>query len=98
MADPSAGGRAPGGASMLVEALRAQGVHDERVLEAFRRVPRERFVPPEWSAEAARDRPIPIARGQVTTQPSLIGQMVAALHMSGGERVLEVGTGLGFQT
>ncbi|HEX2030780.1 MAG TPA: protein-L-isoaspartate O-methyltransferase, partial [Actinomycetota bacterium] len=47
---------------------------------------------------AARDRPIPIARGQVTTQPSLIGQMVAALHMSGGERVLEVGTGLGFQT
>jgi protein-L-isoaspartate(D-aspartate) O-methyltransferase len=69
-----------------------------RVLDAFRRVPREGFVPPQWRAVAYRDQPIPIPHGQVTTQPSLIAQMVAALQLRGTERVLEIGTGLGFQT
>jgi protein-L-isoaspartate(D-aspartate) O-methyltransferase len=55
-------------------------------------------VPPEWVVDAYRDRPIPIPHAQVTTQPSLIAQMVAALRLRGDERVLEVGTGLGFQT
>jgi protein-L-isoaspartate(D-aspartate) O-methyltransferase len=68
------------------------------VLDAFRKVRREQFVPPEWVEEAFRDRPIPIARGQVTTQPSLVARMVAALRLSGAECVLEIGTGLGFQT
>jgi protein-L-isoaspartate(D-aspartate) O-methyltransferase len=68
------------------------------VLDAFRRVPRNRFVPPEWEERAYEDRPIPIPHGQVTTQPSLIARMVAGLRLEGHERVLEVGTGLGFQT
>jgi protein-L-isoaspartate(D-aspartate) O-methyltransferase len=68
------------------------------VLNAFRRIRREQFVPPERVVEAYRDRPIPIPHGQVTTQPSLVAQMVAALRLEGHERVLEVGTGLGFQT
>jgi protein-L-isoaspartate(D-aspartate) O-methyltransferase len=68
------------------------------VLEAFRQVRREGFVPPELVGDAYRDRPIPIPHGQVTTQPSLIAHMVAALRLRGDERVLEVGTGLGFQT
>jgi protein-L-isoaspartate(D-aspartate) O-methyltransferase len=68
------------------------------VLEAFRYVRREEFVPPELVADAYRDRPVPIPHGQVTTQPSLIAHMVAALRLRGDERVLEVGTGLGFQT
>jgi protein-L-isoaspartate(D-aspartate) O-methyltransferase len=55
-------------------------------------------VPPEWADLSSLDRPIPIAHGQVTTQPSLVAQMVAALHLRGTERVLEIGTGLGFQT
>jgi protein-L-isoaspartate(D-aspartate) O-methyltransferase len=55
-------------------------------------------VPPQWVGLAYVDRPIPIAHGQVTTQPSLIAQMVAALRLEGKERVLEIGTGLGFQT
>lgn len=71
---------------------------DRRVLDAFRRVPRNRFVPPEWEERAYEDRPIPIPHGQVTTQPSLIARMVAGLRLEGHERVLEVGTGLGFQT
>ena len=81
----------------LVGAVAGAGVHDQRVLAAFRRVRRELFVPEGWAAAAYDDRPVPIAHGQVTTQPSLVGQMVAALRLGGGERVLEVGTGLGFQ-
>lgn len=56
------------------------------------------FVPPEWAGLSYLDRPIPIAHGQVTTQPSLVAQMMAALHLDGLERVLEIGSGLGFQT
>jgi protein-L-isoaspartate(D-aspartate) O-methyltransferase len=89
-----AGGGAP---ADLVRAARAAGVHDERVLEALGRVRREGFVPEGFRDSAYEDRPVPIANGQVTTQPSLVGRMVAALRLRGGERVLEVGTGLGYQ-
>jgi protein-L-isoaspartate(D-aspartate) O-methyltransferase len=82
----------------LVRAVRAEGVRDERVLDAFRRVRRAQFVPPPFAPLAEVDRPIPIAHGQVTTQPSLVAQMVGALRLGGTERVLEIGTGLGFQT
>lgn len=82
----------------LVRAAAAAGVRDRRVLEALRRVPREGFVPPEYAGEAYLDRPIPIPHAQVTTQPSLVARMVEALRLAGGERVLEVGTGYGFQT
>jgi protein-L-isoaspartate(D-aspartate) O-methyltransferase len=73
-------------------------VSDERVLEAFRRVPRAGFVPPELTARAYVDEPLPIPHGQVTTQPSLVARMVEALGLGGTEMVLEVGTGHGFQT
>ena len=86
------------GPDRLVQACREHGVRDRRVLAAFQRVRRADFVPPEWVDQAYRDRPIPIPHGQVTTQPSLVAQMVAALKLRGTERVLEVGTGLGFQT
>jgi len=82
----------------LVELIEAAGVRDRRVLEAFRRVDRAGFVPAGWAERANEDRPIPIPHRQVTTQPSLIARMVAGLRLAGGERVLEVGTGLGFQT
>jgi protein-L-isoaspartate(D-aspartate) O-methyltransferase len=82
----------------ILRALEAAGVRDQRVLDAFRRIPRERFVPAgrEWEAEA--DRPIRIGREQVTTQPSLIGRMVEALRLDGTQRVLEIGTGYGYQS
>jgi protein-L-isoaspartate(D-aspartate) O-methyltransferase len=67
-------------------------------MAAFRAVPRAGFVPPAAAHQAYVDAPIRIAHGQVTTQPSLIARMVAALGLTGTERVLEVGTGLGFQT
>jgi protein-L-isoaspartate(D-aspartate) O-methyltransferase len=82
----------------LDRVLRAEGIRDRRVLAAFGEVPRARFVPPAAGGRAYLDEPIRISHGQVTTQPSLIAKMVAALGLRGSERVLEVGTGLGFQT
>lgn len=79
-------------------ALNREGIHDRRVLDAFRHVRREDFVLPELAARAKEDDPLPIGFGQVTTQPSLIACMVEALELAGQERVLEIGTGLGYQT
>lgn len=81
----------------LVEASRATGVRDERVLDAIASVPRERYVPPDHTDHAYVDRPVPIAHDQVTTQPSLVARMVEALELASDDRVLEVGTGLGYQ-
>jgi len=73
-------------------------VRDERVLEAIEAVPRAEFVPAEHAELADIDAPIPIPHGQVTTQPSLVARMVEALALTGDERVLEIGTGYGWQT
>jgi protein-L-isoaspartate(D-aspartate) O-methyltransferase len=86
------------GPQRLIRAAEEEGVRDRRVLEAFGSVRRDIFVPPEWTGQAYHDRPIPIPHGQVTTQPSLVARMVAALRLEGTERVLEIGTGLGYQT
>lgn len=82
----------------LVAAIRAAGVTDERLIDAIRRTPRAGFVPAEAVDLAYLDRPIPIAHGQVTTQPSLSAAMIEGLGLVGDEHVLEVGVGLGFQT
>jgi protein-L-isoaspartate(D-aspartate) O-methyltransferase len=81
----------------LVRTIRAQGIIDQRVLDAFRVVRRADFVPPDLASFAYEDRPLPIARFQVTTQPSLVAQMVEALELEPADRALEVGAGLGFQ-
>jgi protein-L-isoaspartate(D-aspartate) O-methyltransferase len=73
-------------------------VRDERLLGAIASVPRVGFVPAEYAEQADFDAPIPIPHGQVTTQPSLVARMVEALSLSGDERVLEIGTGYGWQT
>jgi protein-L-isoaspartate(D-aspartate) O-methyltransferase len=82
----------------LVAASRAQGVRDPRLLEAIAAIPRAQFVPPDLAAHAYQDAPLPIPHGQVTTQPSLVAQMVEALELSSSDRVLEIGTGFGWQT
>jgi protein-L-isoaspartate(D-aspartate) O-methyltransferase len=84
--------------SDLVAALRAAGVRGQRVLDAVRAVPRAQFLPPEYADRAYRDTPLPIPHHQVTTQPSLVAKMVDALGLGSDERVLEVGTGYGWQT
>lgn len=82
----------------LARAIAAEGVRDPRLLWALRAVPRAGFVPPDLAEAAYLDRPLPIPHGQVTTQPSLSAKMIEALGLEGSERVLEVGTGYGFQT
>lgn len=86
------------GPERLVAAARAAGVHDERVLEAVGSVPRDAFVPARYAVRAYRDEPVPISHRLFTSQPSLIAAMVAALELAGPEKVLEVGTGYGYQT
>ena len=84
-------------ASRLAGAAYLAGVRDTRVLEAIAAVPRAAYVPPSQVPLVDRDRPLPIAGGQVTTQPSLVAAMVQALALTGDEKVLEVGAGLGYQ-
>ncbi|MGW2807825.1 protein-L-isoaspartate O-methyltransferase family protein [Streptomyces sp. NPDC001450] len=81
-----------------MRALRAAGIKDERLLEAVRTTPRAGFVPAGEVAASYRDVPVAIGQGQVTTQPSLSALMIESLGLTGSEHVLEVGTGLGFQT
>jgi protein-L-isoaspartate(D-aspartate) O-methyltransferase len=82
----------------LAAAARAAGVRDRRVLAVMERLPRAAFVPSRLVGEAYVDRPVRIAHAQVTTQPSLVAKMVEALRLTGAERVLELGTGHGYQT
>ncbi|MBP5990935.1 MAG: protein-L-isoaspartate(D-aspartate) O-methyltransferase [Piscinibacter sp.] len=82
--------------AMVREQIEARGVHDARVLQAMRELPRERFVRPGWEAEAYDDNPLPIAAGQTISQPYIVAFMSEALQLRGGERVLEIGTGSGY--
>lgn len=76
----------------------SRGVHDERVLEAMRRVPRERFVPEALRAKAFGDHSLPIGHGQTISQPGVVGLMTQRLAVEPGHKVLEIGTGSGYQT
>jgi protein-L-isoaspartate(D-aspartate) O-methyltransferase len=86
------------GPADLVTASRAAGVQEPRLLHAVEAVPRAGFVPSDLTAYAYRDTPLPIPHEQVTTQPSLVARMVEALTLSRSDRVLEIGTGYGWQT
>lgn len=92
------GASAGAGAEGLIAELAAAGVRDRRLLEAVRAIPRHQFVPAKERDRAYEDVPLPIPRGQVTTQPSLMARMVEGVALRGAERVLEVGAGYGFQT
>jgi protein-L-isoaspartate(D-aspartate) O-methyltransferase len=83
---------------MIDEHLRARGVRDERVLAAMALVPRERFVADETTHEAYADAALPIACGQTISQPYIVAMMSEALELTGAEKVLEIGTGSGYQT
>jgi protein-L-isoaspartate(D-aspartate) O-methyltransferase len=82
----------------LAELLRARGIDDDRVLEAIASLNRSDFVPAPAAAEATSDYPIPIGHGQTISQPFIVAFMSQALRLTGSERVLEIGTGSGYQT
>jgi protein-L-isoaspartate(D-aspartate) O-methyltransferase len=85
-------------AEMVASQLRRRGIHDQRVLDAIERVPRHLFVPNEYRLQAYEDHPIPIGENQTISQPFIIAVSLEALALAGGESVLEVGTGSGYQT
>lgn len=79
------------------EVIQSSGVSDKRVLRAFLKVPREEFVPAAYREQAYQDRPLPIGEGQTISQPSLVALMTQLLNLKGNEKVLEIGTGSGYQ-
>lgn len=83
-------------ARMVAEHLEARGITQRRVLDAFRRVPREAFIADELATHAYDDTPLPIGEAQTISQPYIVAVTVEALQLSGNERVLEVGTGSGY--
>jgi protein-L-isoaspartate(D-aspartate) O-methyltransferase len=82
---------------MVDEHIIPRGIKDQAVLAAMRHIPRHRFVPSFFSASAYSDGPLPIGYGQTISQPSLIALMTEALALQGAKKVLEVGTGSGYQ-
>ena len=84
-------------AIMVEQQIRRRGISDQRVLQAMERVPRHEFIPEEWKARAYEDEPLPIGDEQTISQPYIVALMLAALHLNGSERILEIGTGCGYQ-
>ncbi len=82
---------------MVREQIQARGIRDERVLEAMKSVPRERFVEEALAAKAYMDSPLPIGHGQTISQPYVVALMTQMLDVQPGMRVLEIGTGSGYQ-
>jgi protein-L-isoaspartate(D-aspartate) O-methyltransferase len=82
---------------MVEQQIRQRGVGDTRVLEAMRAVPRDRFVPPELLEQAYDDGPLPIGSGQTISQPYIVAYMTEILKVEPSHKVLEIGTGSGYQ-
>jgi protein-L-isoaspartate(D-aspartate) O-methyltransferase len=82
---------------MIAEQIEARGVTSVRVLQAMRSVRRDLFVPEEFRANAYSDRPLPIGSGQTISQPFIVALMTQLLDPARGQRVLEIGTGSGYQ-
>lgn len=83
---------------MVKNQLVGRGIKDKRVLEAMRKVARHLFIPENMRSYAYNDEPLPIGEGQTISQPYIVAYMTEALQLNGSERVLEIGTGSGYQT
>ena len=83
---------------MVESQLVSRGIKDTRVLETMRNVPRHRFVEEALASQAYNDHPLPIVEKQTISQPYMVALMTEALELQGDEKVLEIGTGSGYQT
>ena len=81
---------------MVRRQIEARGIHDPAILDAFREVPREAFVSPDYAAAAYDDHPLPIEAGQTISQPYIVALMIEAAGIKSGDKVLEVGAGSGY--
>ncbi len=84
-------------AAMVEEQLRRRGIHDPRLLAAMERIPRHEFIPEESRDVAYRDYPVPIGEGQTISLPYVVAAMIQSLDVQAADRVLEIGTGTGYQ-
>src|SRR5215813_4830749 len=84
-------------AQMVEVQLRRRGIRDERVLAAMSKVPREKFVAPEFQEDAYSDAPLPIGSGQTISQPFMVATMLEVLELRCSDHVLEVGAGTGYE-
>src|SRR5471032_2341167 len=82
----------------LITQLRQQGIQDERLLQAIETVPRERFIDEAFEHKAYDNTALPIGSGQTISQPYIVARMTELLHLTPASRVLEIGTGSGYQT
>ncbi len=82
---------------MVLSQIRSRGISDKKVLKAMSEVLRHSFVPKELASQAYRDHPLPIGEGQTISQPYIVALMTESLNLKGHERVLEIGTGSGYQ-
>jgi protein-L-isoaspartate(D-aspartate) O-methyltransferase len=82
---------------MVASQIEARAVNDPIVLQAMRRVPRHEFVPPDYLGQSYEDHPLPIGYGQTISQPYIVAHMSEKLELKPGDRVLEIGTGSGYQ-
>jgi len=96
-ASPASDARSDERTRMVEEQIAARGVRDPRVLAAMRRVPRHAFVPERWRGDAYADHPLPIGEAQTISQPYIVALMTELAAVAPGARVLEVGTGSGYQ-
>jgi len=82
--------------AMIERQIASRGIHEPAILEAFRSVPREEFLSPEYADLAYGDHPLPIEAGQTISQPYIVGLMIHAAEMKAGDNALEVGAGSGY--
>jgi protein-L-isoaspartate(D-aspartate) O-methyltransferase len=82
---------------MIDRQIKGRGIKDERVLEALQKVPRHQFVPEDLAEEAYSDGPLPIGKGQTISQPYIVAYMTEQLNLEKSDKVLEIGTGSGYQ-
>jgi protein-L-isoaspartate(D-aspartate) O-methyltransferase len=92
--DPKAGTRK----TMVAEQIAERGIHDPAIINVMCRVPRHIFVPDEYQEQAYYDGPLPIGHGQTISQPYIVAYMTDLLRIKPSDRVLEIGTGSGYQT
>ena len=83
---------------MVESQIKRRGINNERILQAFRTIPRHLFVPEKYQTDAYTDHPLPIGNGQTISQPYIVALMTSNLMLTGNEKVLEIGTGSGYQT
>ena len=84
--------------AMVELQLRQRGIRDERILQAMAKVPRHEFVPSAFQYQSYEDQPLPIGEGQTVSQPYIVAAMLEHLELRTGDRVLEIGTGSGYQS